>query len=168
VEIVIVLGVFGVTAAVAVPSVRGFFSQGESRAFETDQRMLQGAVDAWRTDIVNRATSGWPTVSGIQGALADGSNDGIDLGTDSTVIKISLLSTAGSIVGNDRVKSFAYSTSPPSGTGATNSPVGSYVWYVDSNGLVNGRYWTDSITNVGRIDAGELAASDGPESGVYP
>jgi len=167
-ELVIAIAILGVIAAVAVPSMTGYLRSGETRAFEIDQRLLQAAVDSWRTDVANRATSTWPTVGGIQGPLADGLANGVDIGTDSSVIKISLLSTAGYIVGADGVKSFAYSTSPSSGTGATNSPVGSYVWYVDSSGFVKGRYWTDSTTNVGRIDAGELAVSDGFESGVYP
>lgn len=169
-EIVIVMVVLGVLAAVAVPSITGYLRSGETRAFEIDQRLLQSAVDSWRTDVANRTSTAWPTVGGIKGALADTSSDGVDIGTDSSVIKISLLSTAGYIVGTDPVKSFAYSTSPSSGTGATNSPVGSYVWYVDSNGLVQGHYWTDSATNPGRIDniASELSGSDGLVTGVYP
>lgn len=170
VEIVVVLAVLGVLAAVAYPKLTGYINNAEPRAFDIDQRLLQAAVDSWRTDVANRATSGWPTVGGIKGPLADGSADGVDIGTDSTVIKISLLSTSGYIVGTDGVKSFAYSTSPSSGTGATNSPVGSYVWYIDSSGFVKGSYWTDSATNPGRIDssAAELPGPDGYTAGVYP
>ena len=170
VEIVVVLAVLGVLAAVAYPKLTGYINNAEPRAFEIDQRLLQAAVDSWRTDVANRATSGWPTVGGIKGALADGSANGVDIGTDSSVIKLSLLSTAGYIVGTDGVKSFAYSTSPSSGTGATNLPVGSYVWYVDSSGFVKGSYWTDTATNPGRIDniAAELPGPDGFTAGVYP
>lgn len=168
-ETIIVLALLAVMAAAASPSVVGYLTTGKGRAFETDRRTLQAAVDAWRTDVANRATAPWPTVGSIQGALADGSSDGVDRGSDSSVIKISTLSGVGTIVRTDSVKSFAYSTSSPaSETGATNSPVGSYVWYVDTNGLVQGRYWTDSATNPGRIDASELAGSDGYVSGVYP
>ncbi|MBI4180967.1 MAG: hypothetical protein HY528_03465 [Chloroflexi bacterium] len=162
------LALLGVMAVAATPSVGGFLTAGKSRAFEADRRTLQAAVDNWRTDVANRATTPWPTVGGIQGALADGSNDGIDRGTESSVIKITSLSDAGYIVRTDSVKSFAYSTSPASGTGATNLPVGSYVWYVDTKGLVQGRYWADSATNPGRIDASELAVSDGFVSDTYP
>jgi len=168
IELVLVVAVLGVLAAIAMPSVSGYLSSSKSRAFETDKRTLQAAVDAWRTDVVNRTSAAWPTVGGIQGALADGSANGVDIGTDSTAVKISTLATAGYISGADGVKSVAYSTSPSSGTGATNSPVGSYVWYVDSNGLVQGRYWIESDVNVGRIDLAELAAADGFASGVYP
>ncbi len=162
------LALLAMMAATASPSVAGYLTTGKSRAFETDRRTLQAAVDAWRTDVANRAITPWPTVGGIQGALADGNDDGIDCGSDSSVIKISTLYGAGSIVSTGSIKSFAYSTSPASGTGATNSPIGSYVWYVDTNGLVQGRYWTDSVTNPGRINASELAGSDGYVSGVYP
>lgn len=167
VELMIAVALLGILSAIAVPSLLGYLHSSEPRGFEVDRRVLQAAVDAWRSDVVNRSTSGWPTVGGTNGPLADLAGDGVDIGATSTVIKLSVLVTAGYIPGFDAVKSFAYST-PGSGTGATNSPAGSYVWYVDSNGLVQGRMWTDSAVTPGRIDLSELASADGFAEGVYP
>ena len=165
IEIIIVLAVIGVLAAIAIPNVTGFLSQGKHSAFDADQRILQAAVDGWRTDIYNRPGNQWPTVGGWKGPLTDTGVDGVDIGTDSTVIKISLLSTGGQLKGTDVVRSFAYSTG--TGTGATNSPIGSYVWYVDNSGRVQARKWTDTDSD-GIVDLGEVAVSDGFVTDVYP
>ncbi|MBI4215974.1 MAG: prepilin-type N-terminal cleavage/methylation domain-containing protein [Chloroflexi bacterium] len=166
VEILIVLAVLAVLGAVVVPQVTGFLGRGKERAFDADRRILQAAVDAWRTDVANRSGNPWPTVGGVKGALADSGSDGVDIGTDSTVIKISLLNTGNYIKGTDSVKSFAYSTG--TGTGATNSPVGSYIWYIDTNGVVQGNRWTDTATGAGIVNLAEKAASDGFATDVYP
>ncbi|GEM_PF-344448 len=167
VEIMIVLAVLAVLAAVVIPNVSGFLGRGKERAFDTDKRLLQAAVDAWRTDIANRAGNPWPTVGGVKGALSDNVLLGVDTSaTTSTVIKVSLLTTGTYLKGNDVVKSFAYSTG--TGTGATNSPVGSYVWYIDSNGLVQPRRWTDTAAEPDIITVAELAGSDGYVTDVYP
>lgn len=165
IEIIIVLAVLAILAAVAIPNVTGFLSRGKQDAFNVDQRILQAAVDAWRTDISHRTGSPWPTVGGGKGALTDTGSDGVDIGTDSTVIKISLVVTDGYLKGNDVVKSFAYSTGTQ--TGATNSPPGSYVWYADNSGRVQARRWTDTDSN-GVIALSELAGSDGFVTDVYP
>ena len=165
IEIIIVLAVIGMLAAIAVPNVTGFLSSGKHTAFDADQRILQAAVDGWRTDIYQRAGNQWPTVGGGKGPLVDAPANGVDIGTDSTVIKVGLLSTGGQLKGTDAVKSFAYSTG--TGTGATNSPIGSYVWYVDSSGRVQARKWTDTDSD-GVIALSELAGTDGFATDVYP
>jgi len=166
IEILVVLAVLGVLAAVVVPNVTGFLGRGKDRGWEADRRLLQGAVDAWRTDTTSRGGNPWPTVGGVAGALADSGSNGVDIGTDSTVIKVSLLTTGNYIKGNDAVRSFAYSTG--TGTGATNAIVGSYVWYIDANGLVQARQWTDTSTGAGVVNLAEVAASDGFVTDVYP
>ena len=166
IEILIVLAVLAVLAAIVIPNVAGFVSRGKERAFDADRRLLQASVDAWRTDIANRSWNPWPTVGGVKGALADSVALGVDTSTTaSTVIKVSLLTTGNYLKGNDVMKSFAYSTG--TGTGATNTPVGSYVWYIDTNGLVQGRRWTDTTTNPGIINLAEVP-SDGFVTDVYP
>ncbi len=167
VEIMIVLAVLAVLAAVVIPNVSGFLGRGKERAFSRDRDILQATVDAWRTDVGSRGGNPWPTVGGVKGALADADANGVDVGTDSTVIKVSLLTTGAYLKGNDVVKSFAYTTGT-TGTGATNAVVGSYIWYIDANGLVQGNRWTDTATGVGIVNLAEKAASDGFATDVYP
>ncbi len=177
IEIMIVLAVLAVMAAIVVPNVAGFLGRGKERAFEADRRLLQSAVDAWRTDISQRGGNPWPTVGGVKGALADNAALGVDTKETgagaSTVIKISLLTTGNVLKGNDSVKSCAYTNdgaTPPANTGkngCSNTVVGSYVWYIDASGLVQGRRWTDTATNPGIINLAEVPA-DGFATDVYP
>ncbi|MBI2918191.1 MAG: hypothetical protein HYY01_09365 [Chloroflexi bacterium] len=118
-----------------------------------DRDLLQASADGWRTDGGARIGKPWPTVGGFKGALADADSNGVDVGQDSSVIQVSLLVPT-YLKSTDAIKSFAHSTG--SGTGATNSPVGSYVWYIDTNSVVQARLWTDS-NNDSVIDFGELA-----------
>jgi prepilin-type N-terminal cleavage/methylation domain-containing protein len=174
IEIIIVLAVLGVLAAVVVPNVAGFVTRGKDRSFEADRRLLQGAVDAWRTSGAN-AGNPWPTLTGNKGAITSCAEDGaetngVDVGvidSDCHIIKITSLAP-NYIKGTDAVKSFAYSASTT--TGATNSPTGSYVWYIDANGLVQARRWTaasSSDTTVGAV-GGETSSTDGMVADVYP
>ena len=174
IEILIVLAVLAVLAAVVVPNVAGFLGRGKERGFDSDRRILQAAVDAWRTDVGARAGNKWPTITDSNGAVTsvncteDGvETNGVDVGvidTNCHLLEISSLAPT-YIKGTDVVRSFAYSTGTD--TDATNSPAGSYIWYVDASGLVQGKRWTDSDSdNV--IDASEIAASDGMVADVYP
>jgi len=166
IEILIVLAVLAVLAAIVVPNVSGFLGRGKARSFESDQRILQAAVDAWRTDIESRKGGKWPTVSEGKGALADADTDGVDIGTDSTVLDIAELSSDGYIAGTDVVRSFAYSAGTE--TGATNTPIGSYIWYVNSSGRVTGVQWEDDANSDDVIDLGEKNSTEGFITDVYP
>ncbi|MBI2853976.1 MAG: prepilin-type N-terminal cleavage/methylation domain-containing protein [Chloroflexi bacterium] len=163
IELIIVLAVLGVLAAIVVPNVAGYIEQGKQRAFNADRNVLQAAVDAWRTDTANRVGNAWPTVGGVKGtptdALADG--DFVDTGDTNSIIKVSDLSTGNFLKGTDAVKSFKFSSTVTGTTGATNSPVGSYYWFIDSSGVVTGWYDTDDDKVV---DTGET----GFQAGVYP
>ncbi len=173
VEIMIVLAVLAVLAAVVIPNVSGFLGRGKERAFSRDRDIIQAAVDAWRTDVGSRGGNPWPTIgsSAATGAIAgctDVAADGIDVNdvaAGCSIIKVSNLATT-YLKATDSVKSFAYTTG--TATGATNSPVGSYVWYIDANGLVQARRWTDTATGAGIVNVAELAASDGFVADVYP
>ncbi|MBI2934373.1 MAG: prepilin-type N-terminal cleavage/methylation domain-containing protein, partial [Chloroflexi bacterium] len=63
VELMIVLAVLAVLAAVVIPNVSGYLGRGKERAWDADRDILQSAVDAWRTDIRNRAGNPWPVLT---------------------------------------------------------------------------------------------------------
>ncbi|MBI4180966.1 MAG: prepilin-type N-terminal cleavage/methylation domain-containing protein [Chloroflexi bacterium] len=141
IEIIIVLAVLGILAAVVVPNVSGFLGQGKERGWGTDRNTLQASVDSYRTDISKRSGNKWPvsdnTTLGVptdnttNGSFADG-ND-IKAG----IIDIKKLSDDKYIRGQDAVKSAMI----PSQLNATNSVSGSYVWYISTNGTVESLYW---------------------------
>ena len=172
IEIMIVLAVLAVLAAVVIPNVAGFLGRGKERGFESDRRLLQAAADAWRTDVVQRAGNPFPTLTGNKGSITSCAEngvetDGVDAGViqaNCHIIKLTLLYPT-YIKGADAVKSFAYS--PSTVTGATNVPVGTYIWYIDNNALVQARRWADS-SGVGKIDASEISGNDGFVTDVYP
>ncbi|MBI2919035.1 MAG: prepilin-type N-terminal cleavage/methylation domain-containing protein [Chloroflexi bacterium] len=176
VEIMIVLAVLAVLAAVVIPNVAGFLGRGKERAFSRDRDILQAAVDAWRTDVGSRSGNPWPTIgssgAGAIAACTDVATDGIDVNdvaAGCSIIKVSNLATT-YLKATDAVKSFAYTGTAPTPTtiGATNSPKGSYIWYIDASGLVQARRWTDTNTD-NIVNAGaELAGSDGFATDVYP
>ncbi len=177
IEIIVVLAVLGVLAAVVVPNLTGFLSRGKDRAFESDQRLLQATVDAWRTDISQRAGNPWPTMDGTKGTPADNTNtpdgDYVDstTGAGQTVadvnsfLKISLLTTGTYLKGNDVVKSYKYANTAVGATGAPSTSVGSYLWYIDTNGLVKALRWNDADAD-NLVDSGETTS--GFVSDVYP
>lgn len=164
IELIIVLAVLGVLAAIVVPNVSGFLEQGKQRAFDSDEKILQASVDAWRTDFANRAGNSWPTVGGVTGTPSIGSGGsgvfGSGTGGINSIINIASLNTGNFIRGTDAVKSFRYGT-VTGAAGATNSPIGSYYWFVNSTGEVTG--WYDANSN-NAVDSGET----GYQTGMYP
>ena len=126
VEILIVLAVLGIMAAVVIPNVTGFLGRGKASAHESDRRTLQAAVDSWRTDIGKRSGNPHPvldTAGCIGTPVAVTCLSYIDiaaLGTEK------YLTDAASVKSADKLKN----------TTATNGVSGSYGWYIDTNGIV--------------------------------
>lgn len=146
VEILIVLAVLAILGAVVVPNVTGFLSRGKERAYIADKRILQAAVNAFRTDVTRRTGNPWPTLTGEVGTAAEGNKPGWqcdgriaeqDQGQDPpeicSWIDIAVLHDDGYIDGDDAVASAKTSLNKT----ATNSPSGSYGWYIDVDGIVN-------------------------------
>ncbi len=163
IELIIVLAVLGILAAIVVPNVSGYIAQGKQRSLTADQRILQASVDAWRTDFASRVGNSWPTVGGVKGTPTDANADGdlVDSGDTNSILKISDLTTGNLLKGNDVVKSFKFATLVTGTTGATNSPVGSYYWYVNSAGVVTAWYDANDDKIVGSTETGY-------QDGVYP
>lgn len=154
IEIIIVLAVLGVLAAVVIPNVQGFLSRGKARGWDADRNILQAAVDGWRTDISNRRGNPWPISDNLTiGVPTDNSTptDGAANGSftelhdaKNGIIDISKLSTGAFIRGADSVQS----ADTDNHLSATNSG-GSYVWYIDSNGIVKSYHWADGAWQSG-------------------
>jgi len=174
IEIIIVLAVMAVLAAVVVPNVTGFLGRGKERSWNADQGILQAAVDSWRTDIGNRVGNPWPTIgalnAGIGGTIGDpadgGTPDGdfVDAADTNSFIDIAALATGNYIKGADAVKS-ALKDATNIGSTNTNDPSGSYAWYIDSNGVVQSWYPADDTLGTSvDIDTGEK----GFQTDIYP
>ncbi|MBI2862953.1 MAG: prepilin-type N-terminal cleavage/methylation domain-containing protein [Chloroflexi bacterium] len=115
VEIMVVLAVLAILAAVVIPNVGGFLNRGKDNAYKADQRMLQAAVDAWRSNTRTRSGNQWPLVG------------------STNVISIPALVDENFLRGNDVVPSANTSVH----TGATNNPSGTYTWGINtSTGVV--------------------------------
>jgi len=180
VEIIIVLAVMGVLAAVVIPNVSGFLGRGKERSWAADRDILQAAVDTYRTDIGNRSGNSWPTLGALIGTPADMGNGTLDTpdldyadvgdtdkhretGEDlNSFIDIAALATDGYLKGANVVKS----ADKRLNTTATNTVNGSYGWYIDANGIVDSLYWDDA-NNDSLVDSGEVTTS-GFVTDVYP
>ncbi|MBI2848986.1 MAG: prepilin-type N-terminal cleavage/methylation domain-containing protein [Chloroflexi bacterium] len=117
VEILIVLAVLGILMAVVVPNLTGFLGRGKDRSYQTDQRQLQAAVDAYYTDTKARpGTPKYPTGAGGTSGSA---------GT-TTYINMTHL------VSEKYMRDVPQSSSSdnPGGSGGT------YSWYVDADGII--------------------------------
>lgn len=149
IEIIIVLAVMGILAAVVIPNVTGFLSQGKNRAWDGDRGLLQASVDAYRTDISKRSGNKWPVSNNTTlGVPVDSASNGsfADSGdTKNGIIDIKKISDDKYLNGQDAVKS----AMTPSQLNATNTVSGSYVWYISTNGTVNSLYWDGSAWQTG-------------------
>lgn len=116
VEILIVVAVMGILAAVVVPNMTDLLGRGKDRAYETDRRTLQAAVDSYYTDTLARpGRPKFPTGNGTGGAVST-----------TTYINISHL------VSGKYLREATQSAGSDNGAGGS----GSYSWYVDADGLV--------------------------------
>ncbi|MDO8689411.1 MAG: prepilin-type N-terminal cleavage/methylation domain-containing protein [Dehalococcoidia bacterium] len=114
IEIMVVLAVIGIMAAVVVPNVTGFVGRGKSSTWTADQKALQTAVDGYWSDSKHQAT--YPLIA------------------STNTISITALVTDGYLKGTDALPSANTSTL----TGATNSQSGSYTWgIITSTGVVS-------------------------------
>ncbi len=172
------LAVLAVLAAVVVPSVSGFLGRSKERAWEADQRTLNAAVAGWRGDVAKRASDHlWPTIGakstsdnigGTIGDPVDGNGDGdfMDASDNNTFIDIKELADENYLDGADAVES-ALVDATNLGTTNTNSPGGSYAWYIDSKGGMQSWYpRDDTLGTPGAVDIDE--SEKGYQTGVYP
>ena len=168
VEVLVVIGIISLLAALVVPNTVGFLSSGKAKAYSGDQQTLQLSVDAWRNTVGRSTGPLFPILQcevGVDtGALCvdtgTGDNDfslqcagQIELVTGNPVSPISATTGDGSSItvfcnpyvdfaGIVTEGFIANTTSVKSArternTTATNSPTGSYGWFLDSKGIVD-------------------------------
>lgn len=113
-ELMIVVSLMAILAAVTIPSVVGVVGKSKAQAYKVDQRAIQAAVDTYYAE-----EGSYPTSSG------SGGNSQVN----DYYINMELLVT------NRYLRNAPESASSENEPGAT----GSYTWYVDSNGRV--RSW---------------------------
>lgn len=135
IELVIILAVLGVLAAIVIPNVSGFLGRGKERAWEADRNILQAAVDAWRTDIGQRSANAWPIVTGPPYVLGIPTVvDGAVTVKNGIIDMTDLYNAAGTqnyLKGTDAVKSALKAENL-----STQTQDGSYIWYIDTDGVV--------------------------------
>ncbi len=165
IEIMIVLSVLAILAAVIVPNVAGYLGRSKERAWDADRNVLQAAVDSYRTDIGKRSGNAWPTSDNKtigKPVVTDNATDGIASGATNRkgIIDIGVLADESYLKSADAVKSARTGSSYHSTAGNTVS--GSYVWYIDSKGVVHSMCF--AVTS----DGSASGWKDDFVSNVYP
>ncbi len=158
VEIIIVLAVLGILAAVVIPNVTGYLGRAKERAWTADQSMLQAAVDSYRTDIKQRTGNQWPTLGGKTGVPTSATDN-----TTGSYIDIAALATDGYL----KSAADAKSANTKFNTSANLTVAGSYGWYIGPKGVVDAACWTDSNGN-GIWDTNEPFTTSGFQTDIYP
>ena len=112
IEILIVLALMAVLAAIVIPNVQGFLGRGKDDSYKVDKKTLQAAVDGYYTK-----NSAYPTTAGATGLPTGGNN--------SYVVTATLVTDK-------------YLNDTPSSANSYNnaSGTGTYGWYVDGSGRV--------------------------------
>jgi len=190
IEIIIVLAVLGVLAAIIVPNVSGFLGRGKERSWDADRNQLQAAVDSYRTDIGQRSGNPWPTIGGVIGTPADSGNstantsdlDYTDVGDVDSIVEtgedLNSFIDIGALADDNYLKSakVVKSADRRFNNTATNTVSGSYGWYINADGIVDAIYWVDadnghtagSTANATDVDAAEVLSTSDYYTDVYP
>ncbi|MFP3975372.1 MAG: prepilin-type N-terminal cleavage/methylation domain-containing protein [Chloroflexota bacterium] len=168
VEILIVIAIIGILAAVIIPRMGGFFSQGEEAAFNGEKKTLQSAVDAYfaNSAVERQDLDGEPQGPGLYPTYSSEGGDfpeEVDSTTEEpegSIINIDFLMSAGDDYDEGYIKEGYISEYPKSACELNGDDIengGHYCWYVDGGGKVQARYY----------DADEGEWLDGYQD-VYP
>ena len=147
IEVLVVLAVMTLLATVLVPNMAGFLKGGKEKAYGSDRETLQLAVDAWRNTVGKTVGPSFPVLQcGEEGPCVGGNIDlsqqclgFIDgLGNPSVpncnpYVDFQALADEQFLRNASSTKSAKTSRN----TTATNSPTGSYGWFVNTGGLVD-------------------------------
>ncbi len=174
IELIIVIAIIAILAAVIVPRLGGFLSRGGKAAFQGEQTTLQTAADAYYSDpeIKRYDLTGKPTGPGLYPTY---SGKGLKWPSDtwpknasqardkkkSPIINMDLLMSHGSYDSYGHIREGYIGDYPRSAAGYNKSSgnldalPGHYVWYVNEKGKVSARYydpdkkkWLEGFQNV--------------------
>ncbi len=153
IEILIVIAIIGILAAVIVPRMGGFFSQGEEAAFTGEKNTLQSAVDAYfgnsgveRHYLGQEGPGLYPTYNGEGGSFPDVGDPAEASNAPGPIINMVFLMSANDNYDRGCIREGYISKYPKSAcqlNGNEDNP-GHYYWYVDSDGQVQAKYWNGS------------------------
>ncbi len=145
IELLIVLSILGVLAAIVLGNVTGMSSSGKESSFQEDQNSMQKASDSYYSQYKNS----YPTRNLLAAsATAVTSTAYIDFFRLLSQGKL-LAAPQSAGPGNNVNKTVGFGDSPFSGCGATALPaltipsgsctagLGSYIWWVDNAGVVH-------------------------------
>ena len=163
-ELLIVIGILAIVAAVAIPNLTQFAGAGKQESWYVDQKALQNCVVSYRLNYGFYPTnSGEALSTPLEDDHADYGNDGVG---DCCIV------FSGSACGgtDNGLADVGYLLDAPecstnTGYGDGKNPggdVGSYVWWIDGAGIV--RSWYDADTE-GDYDA--VTETDFYDS-IYP
>ena len=113
IEILIVLALMAVLAAIVIPNVQGFLGRGKDDSYKVDKKTLQAALDGYYTK-----NSAYPSTGTNKSGLPTPSNN--------------------SYINTDTLITDKYLNDTPSSANTFNksTATGTYGWYVDSSGRV--------------------------------
>ena len=131
--VAILLVVVASTLLAGGPALRSWIA---NRAYEQDQRALQGAVSSYPTS--PRVDQIWPTLSGEIGLPLEGATVGYQCDQSDPLevcswIDLSALTYGGHLPGENAINSANLALNVT----ATNAPTGTYGWYIDGVGHVS-------------------------------
>ena len=135
IEMLVVMAIMAVLAAMVVPSLSGFSDRGKATAYGADRQMLQVAVDGWRTDVALREAQPYPILLGSTSCLGQVSltNGSLPIETCNPYLDIAALASVDYLEGSDSVRSAQTDLN----TTATNSSTGHYGWFLNTDGSVD-------------------------------
>jgi prepilin-type N-terminal cleavage/methylation domain-containing protein len=152
VEVLIVLTVLAILAAVVIPNFTGSVSRGRRDSYLTDENIIQSAVDTYYLDTEVEGVHLLP-IKGINGDRSSGgtpqatwNDDGDGIREDGEVSwLVNGVDTSGYFIDFDLLVEGRYLRSIPASASADNKPGldGSYGWYVDEQLKVGSVYYFD-------------------------
>lgn len=164
IELLVVLALIALLAGVVIPNLTKFLGRGEQRAWESDQKVIQTAVDAYYAATDNPRTYNnmrvYPTLNQDNEYATSGADPVDDLGISD------IDADDDDAIDEDNIKAIVidfdklipdYLKSVPQSASRYNDPdaTGSYTWFIDRNGKVNAML-------------GDDATKQGFQTGVYP
>lgn len=130
VEILIVLALLGIMAAVVIPNVSGFLGRGKSESYRTDARSIQAATDAYYTDTTINCGGIRCFPTGDDGSVGV---DGLGRSGDMPFAGSGYYINLTNLVTRNLLREVPQSAASQHYGGSS----GSYIWYVKANGVVD-------------------------------